>query len=255
MDTPRKEGAVSEDYRHRFYSQYHRALDMATGRPSDAQLAQVVRQFGGRWDKWLPRDRGARCLDIGCGTGDFLYYLKQRGYENVAGVDLNAEELEVAKTLGVEELHHASALDYLREVPAGSLSLVSGFNFFEHLTKLEILDVLPLIFAALAPGGTLVAVTPNGLSPFSGATRYWDFSHETSFTPASWRQVARIAGFSTMEFEEYGPLPHSLFGVIRTLAWRGLTLGLVAASYVETGGPRDTSRVMTADMKIILKRA
>ncbi|MDB4987515.1 MAG: Methyltransferase type 12 [Myxococcaceae bacterium] len=249
-----KEPLATEDYRGRFYSQYHRALNLVPAPPSESQRERSVRQFGGRWDKWLPRDKSARCLDIGCGTGDFLYFLKQRGFRNLTGVDLSAEELNVARMLGAEDVRQESALDYLRSVPPGSLDLVSAFNFFEHLTKIEILDLLPNIYAALAPGGRLIAITPNGLSPFAGATRYWDFSHETGFTPASWRQLGRIAGFSTMTFEEYGPLPHSLFGVMRTAAWRTLTLGLLAVSYVEVGGPRDPSKVMTADMKIILER-
>ncbi|MDB4988123.1 MAG: Methyltransferase type 11 [Myxococcaceae bacterium] len=247
-------GVLPVDYRVRFYEQYHRALDMKPVRPSESELSHLLRQFGGRWDRWLPTDRTTRCLDIGCGIGEFLYFLRHRGFVNVTGIDLSAEELEIAALLGTSDVHRASALDYIRSVPRGSLGLVSAFNFFEHLNKAEILELLPEIFAALAPGGTLIAITPNGLSPFSGATRYWDFSHETSFTPASWRQIARLAGFSKMTFQEYGPIPHSLFGAIRTLAWRSLTLGLVAISYIEVGHPRDPSKVMTADMKIILQR-
>jgi len=115
----------------------------------------------------------------------------------------------------------------------------------------EILRVLHLIHQSLKPGGRLLAVTPNGLSPFGGATRYWDFSHETGFTPASWRQVARITGFGDIQFEEYGPIPHSLSGRIRTILWSLVRLGLKLVAYIEVGGPRDISCVYTADMKVI----
>lgn len=242
------------DYRPAFYAQYHRSLNSTPSRPSEQQLKHAVRQFAGRWDKWLPDDRGAPCLDLGCGTGAFLYYLRQRGFREVTGIDLSPEELAIARDLGATQVELANALEYVSSVEPGSLGLVSAFNFFEHLTKAEILELLPRIRSALRPGGVLLAVTPNGLSPFAGATRYWDFSHETGFTPSSWRQVARLAEFSEMHFEEYGPLPHSLLGAVRTLAWRGISLGLQAIAYVEVGSPRDASRVLTADMKIILRR-
>jgi SAM-dependent methyltransferase len=244
----------SADYRAEFYAQYHRAVNTQPQAPAEDVLRRLVRQFAGRWDKWLPADRGARCLDIGCGTGEFLYYLRERGFAEVEGLDLNAEELRIARELGAPRLHQSDAVEHLRSVDEGTYGLISGFNFFEHLNKAELLTILPAIRRALAPGGALLAVTPNGLSPFSGATRYWDFSHELSFTPASWRQLSRLAGFHEASFEEYGPLPHSVPGVARVLAWRAIRASLAAISYVEVGSPRDPSSVYTADMKIILRR-
>lgn len=253
VSTPDRE-TDQHDYRAAFYSQYHRAVNMPPTVPTPQQLRRAVQQFGGRWDHWLPLDRSASCLDLGCGTGEFLYYLRQRGFRNVTGVDLNPEELAVARTLGIEQVLCRDAIDHIKSLPSASCDLISAFNFFEHLTKIEILGILPAIRAALRPGGVLLAVTPNGLSPFSGTTRYWDFSHETGFTPASWRQLARLGGFSEAKFEGYGPLPHSALGVVRTVAWNAIALGLLAVSYIEVGGPRDSSKVFTADMKIILRR-
>lgn len=246
--------ARSTDYRALFYAQYHLALDLGTRTPSSVELARASRQFGGRWDKWLPSDRSAVCIDLGCGTGEFLNYLRERGFNDIRGVDLNASELEVCRSLNLSQVEQTDALRYLETIADESVGLVSAFNFFEHLTKLEILELLPRIRRVLKPGGVLLAVTPNGLSPFVGTTRYWDFSHELAFTPASWRQLARLNAFSEMHFEEYGPLPHSAFGVARCALWRSISAALNAVSYVEVGGPRDQAAVYTADMKIILRR-
>jgi SAM-dependent methyltransferase len=249
-----KETADNTDYRAGFYAQYHRALGITPARPSDAQLAIVQRHFAGRWDHWLPEDRSCNCLDLGCGTGEFLLYLRSRGFASVQGVDLSGEELEVARSLGAADVQQADAIGFIANAPSASYGVISAFNFFEHLTKAEIMKVLPQVHRVLKPGGVLLAVTPNGLSPFASATRYWDFSHETGFTPASWRQLARLYEFGEVSFEEYGPLPHSAVGLARTMIWRALRLGIMAVSYVEVGGPRDDSRVYTADMKIILQR-
>jgi SAM-dependent methyltransferase len=243
----------NDDYRAEFYAQYDISVDMKAEPPSGEKLRMLARQFGGRWNSWLPSNPDARCVDVGCGTGEFLHYLRTRGLNNISGIDLSAGSLAVARQLGLQ-VELASAGTWFSSVEPGSLGMVSAFNFFEHLRKNEILELLPKIYRALAPGGRLLAVTPNGLSPFGGATRYWDFSHETGFTPASWRQLARISGFRKIDFEEYGPLPLSVFGIARSLLWRGVTLALVSVSYVEVGGPRDPSKVYTADMKIILQK-
>ena len=239
------------DYRSKFFASYHIAV--GTSAVNGTHYEQCSRQFRGRWARWLPADKSAAMLDLGCGCGEFLYFLRSVGYENVFGVDVCESELEQARQIGIPNLTCASALEYLEDKKE-SLDVISAFNLFEHLRKDEILRLLKLIHQALKPGGKLLAVTPNGLSPFGGATRYWDFSHETGFTPASWRQIARITGFSDIHFEEYGPIPHSVFGVLRVVLWQLIRLSLQSVSYIEVGGPRDASRVYTADMKIVLAK-
>ncbi len=162
-------------------------------------------------------------------------------------------ELELARQMGIENLICADALDYLRDKKE-QFHFITAFNFFEHLHKDEILRILDCIYGALKPDGIMVAVTPNGFSPFSGATRYWDFSHETGFTPPSWQQLSRLTGFSKVQFEELGPIPHSIYGIIRIVLWKIVRLLLDFESYIEVGGLRGNFRVYTADMKIILTK-
>ena len=191
-----------------------------------------------------------RILDLGCGNGEFLYFLRSQGYRNIVGIDLCQGELELARQMGIENLICADALDYLRDKKE-QFHFITAFNFFEHLHKDEILRILDCIYGALKPDGIMVAVTPNGFSPFSGATRYWDFSHETGFTPPSWQQLSRLTGFSKVQFEELGPIPHSIYGIIRIVLWKIVRLLLDFESYIEVGGLRGNFRVYTADMKII----
>ena len=44
-------------------------------------------------------------LDLGCGYGEFVYFLQREGYAGAMGVDRNAQEVEVARELGVTNLH------------------------------------------------------------------------------------------------------------------------------------------------------
>ncbi len=248
-----REGADT-DYREDFYRNYGLATGH-TGPLSPGERQAAAKQFAARWGGWLPADRSTPVLDIGCGSGLFLDYLTSQGFTNVLGIDRSAAEIERAVQSGILNVERADAIEFLRD-KTEVFGFVSVLNVFEHLNKDEVLKLLMRLQRALRPGGLIVAVTPNGISPFSGATRYWDFSHELSFTPASWRQLAAATGFSPPVFEEYGPIPYSVPGFVRSALWRMIALSIEAMAWIEVGGPRDVSRVYTADMKVILtKRA
>ena len=51
---------------------------------------------------WLPDDRDGKILDIGCGSGQFLYFLRKKGYTQAKGVDVDKTQVEIAKALGLD---------------------------------------------------------------------------------------------------------------------------------------------------------
>ena len=239
---------AGRDYRDEFYAAYSTATDVV-----HADERTAWRQFESRWQQWLPNDRSVPMLDIGCGSGVFVRFLRSCGFANVTGVDRSVSETTRAHASGTGGVMCDDAVSFLG-AHRDAYGLVAALNVFEHLRKAEVLDLLRALRRALRPGGRVLIVTPNGLSPFGGATRYWDFSHELSFTPASWRQLARISGFREPIFEEYGPIAHSAAGVVRCALWRIVALAIEAVAWIEVGGPRDPSRVYTADMKVILTK-
>jgi homoserine O-acetyltransferase len=48
---------------------------------------------------------GSRVLDLGCGHGELLYRLKERGFENLTGVELDEEAIVSCSRLGLDVLH------------------------------------------------------------------------------------------------------------------------------------------------------
>jgi len=141
---------------------------------------------------FLPLDRKARIVDLGCGKGFLVEFLVREGYENVLGVDTSPEQVEFGKKSGLPVVR-ADALQFLRENK--DFDLVICTDLVEHFAKDEIVDLLRAIYDALAPSGSVIIRTINCSSILGATARYTDFTHETGFTERSLRQVLVACGF------------------------------------------------------------
>lgn len=103
-----------------------------------------------------------RVLDIGCGTGEFLAYLKSRGYL-VSGVEpsLKAREMAIA-THALEVVPELAAVRRME-----GFRVITLWHVLEHLPDLH--ETLKKLFSQLADGGLLVIAVPDRDS--------WDTQH------------------------------------------------------------------------------
>jgi SAM-dependent methyltransferase len=95
-------------------------------------------------------------LDVGCGTGDFLVGMRERGWK-VRGIELSAQAVRHAREgwgLDVQ----ATSLEEAELAP-NSLDLVTLWNVLEHLPDPK--GALRRIERALRPGGVVVFAVPN----------------------------------------------------------------------------------------------
>jgi SAM-dependent methyltransferase len=204
-----------------------------------------------RLKPWLPKDRQADCLDIACGCGELLYLLEKQGFRRGRGVDLCVEELERARSFVKSQLIEADGLDYLAQCEARSLDFITALNFLEHLSKDKLLATLREIRRVLRPGGTLVAMVPNAISPFGGLTRHWDMTHEWAFTPNNFRQLAALLSFdSHVNFRECGPAPHGIVSGIRYALWQVIRAGIATWFLIEVADTK--GGIYTMDMLVRL---
>jgi SAM-dependent methyltransferase len=205
-----------------------------------------------RLGPWVPHVKDARCLDLACGCGEMLYCLEREGFRSTAGVDICREEIEEGKCFVRGDLVHSDALEYLRHTDSKSFDFVTAFNFLEHLPKDYLRDVLFETRRVLRPGGTLVGMVPNAISPFGGITRYWDITHEWAFSPNNFRQLAALTDFDLrVEFRECGPVPHGPISGIRYLIWQMIRLGIAGWLLVELADRKGS--VYTMDMLVRLR--
>lgn len=187
----------------------------------------------------LPADRAATILDLGCGHGALLHFLREAGYRNIAGVDVSPQQVAEAERLGIEGVRQGDLLEALRGLSDCSQDVVVAFDVIEHFGKDELLPFVDEVLRVLKPGGRWIIHVPNGESPFVGAVRYGDVTHEQAFTRRSLPQLLLPSGFARVECYESGPVPHGLKSAVRWLLWCGIRLLLRLWIAAETG---DTGR-------------
>lgn len=222
-----------EDYRERIYRSYVTRGGAGVHR-FDPQLAERWGRIYDRYfEGWLPRDQGAAVLDLACGNGNLLYFFKERGYRNLHGVDVSAEQVAQARRV-VSDVVQASFADYLTNRDA-TFDLIVAMDVVEHLRKDEVLELFDACRRALRPGGRLIVQTPNGESPWGNAVRYGDFTHEICLTPGSISWLLSLTGFTEIQTRPAGPRPVSIRSAIRYVVWRGISAGLRLWNVAETG--------------------
>lgn len=145
---------------------------------------------GEYFNRWIPPT--ATVLDLGCGYCEFI--------NNVTAgrrlaMDLNPDAARQAAP-GVELVLHDCSTPW--PVEPGSVDVVFTSNFLEHLLdKPQVMDTLRNAFAALKPGGRIVALGPN-LRCLPGL--YWDFfDHLVPLTERSLGEALQAAGFVVEE--------------------------------------------------------
>lgn len=108
------------------------------------------------------RDIGTlKVLDYGCGSGDFMSQLMQRGVEDVFGYDFDPEASQCARALGLKV--YAEEHEFRAEGPFDFIFLN---HVIEHLIDPE--ATLTLLIGSLKHGGRLVLRTPNAKSFLAG---------------------------------------------------------------------------------------
>jgi len=215
--------------------------------------AFTSQQLERRLHGWLPGNPDTRFLDLACGCGDMLYLLERRGIAGTTGVDLCREELDNAGVFVRGRLVQQDVLKFLQSEPDESYDFITALNFLEHLPKDKLFAVLTEVSRVLEPGGTMVAMVPNAISPFGSTTRHWDLTHEWAFTPNNFRQLATLCGFdSKVEFRECGPVAHGFTSGVRVVLWGLIRAAISAWLLVEIADRK--GGVYTMDMGVRLRR-
>lgn len=109
----------------------------------------------------LPQLRGARVLELGCGSGHSLRYLAERGAAELWGLDLSPAQLALARETLAARGHAARLVESPMEadlaavgLPDGAFDLVLSVYALGWTTDLD--RTLALVARALRPGGVFI---------------------------------------------------------------------------------------------------
>ena len=124
----------------------------------------------------------ARAIDLGCGRGEWLETLKERGFDCV-GIDIDEDMLSACAGLGLST-QKGDAIAYLKHLPDESQLLVSGFHLAEHLSFDDLQMMVQEALRVLKPAGLLILETPNPENITVGcSTFYLDPTHDKPLPP------------------------------------------------------------------------
>lgn len=118
---------------------------------------------------------GERVLDLGCGRGEFLELLLDKGCRP-EGVDVDPGMVTVCRAKGLT-VHQGDAFAFLKTQRA-AYNGVFASNFVEHFAPNQVAELFTLARQALKPGGKLLLAVPNPESLIVHLHEFWrDATH------------------------------------------------------------------------------
>lgn len=194
-----KTSAMAERGIEKIYDEYLDAFFSRVTKLTKKEYEEIAANYALDYQKHLPRRKDARILDLGCGTGHFLYFLKKEGYNNFWGLDISEQQVNYCKENITEKVQVGDAFDFLINKRQVFDCIVANY-FLDHIPKEKIVDFLKLIRESLRSSGVFIVKVPNMNNPLGLRPRYVDITQELGFTEESLFTVLKIAKFVNIRF-------------------------------------------------------
>lgn len=156
-----------------------------------------------------------RILDIGCGQGEMLSFLKKRQWQ-VVGTEISAEVSRYGENLNLEVIPK----DLVKiKFPNNHFDVITSYNSLEHLPNPK--EVLKECNRILKPGGWLIMVLPNFESiqakVFKNNWFHLDVPrHYYHFSPLTLKKMLQLSGFEIKKVKHFS-LEYNPYGVLQSL--------------------------------------
>lgn len=192
------------------------------------------------------------CLDVACGYGNFLAYLRSVGVKDFLGIDTSVAATQVAENeFGNDHVLCADIFQYLGHTST-QFELISALDFIEHLTKEEVFRFVELTGKVQEQGGLLLIRTPNANGLFGMAARYADITHEVCFTIGSITDVLSTCGYRVVHIWEDVGAPVTLLQGVHWLVWQVARWTIRCVNAAEIGSWGDG--VLTRNMWVLAQK-
>lgn len=170
------------------YRQHFQTLN-----PMSAEdFAHGVELYQRVYGQFLPRDRLAPVLDLGCGGGHFLYFVRVMGYSNHLGVERDSELADLVKRRVTALVREEDIFSFVKSQPSETWSVIALNDVIEHLSRESAVMLLQQVGRILKPDGRVFIKTINMSHPLGLRSRYMDLTHEAGYTEESLAQLLTI---------------------------------------------------------------
>ena len=95
------------------YLDYSKINESIPGSFDKTYYDKTAEEYFFMYKSIMPVEKRACFLDIGCGKGFFLYYLKQHGYTNFYGIDADQSSIDFTKKEVSENCERIHAAKFL----------------------------------------------------------------------------------------------------------------------------------------------
>ena len=100
------------------------------------------------YEEWyydfLP-DKQDKILDIGCGDGKFLYFLQQKGYQKIEGLEISPQQAEEARKHIKCPIHIVENSNLFLGKLVSEYHMITMNDVLEHIPKKETVKFLKVI--------------------------------------------------------------------------------------------------------------
>ncbi len=150
-----------------------------------------------------------RIADLGCGRGEMLALLKERGLDAI-GVDGDLESVATCLAAGLCAERH-DLFDWLKAQADGSYEAIFCSQVIEHLPPMVLPEFVSLCAAKLERGGVLIFETPNPECLAIFATHFYlDPTHHRPVPPTLAAFLMEEAGIGRIEVKRLAPAVDSM---------------------------------------------
>lgn len=223
-----------KDFRTEMYKKYISTFKMFIGNEDTSDLNSDYEYYRRKYYPLIsdfPPE--TEIIELGCGSGYMLQFLKQQGFRNLYGIDISEEQIKKANDKGINA-EVKNIYDFFK-TNNKKFDIVFALDFVEHFYKDELLELFSGIKEIMNERGILIIRTPNGQGLFPGRIIYGDLTHLSIFNPDSLTQILKITGFDNIQFYETGPVAKSLVGFIRLVLWKIVKFIFKTMKMIETG--------------------
>jgi hypothetical protein len=161
--------------------------------------------------EYLQINRDAQILDWGCGEGEMLNKLKDNGFLNCNGVEINSDFTR-ADIVIVED-----TIGFLEEKP-NTFDVIFVRESAYYVSKENQSRLWAGFFCALKPEGAIVVIAFNGALKTSDWIIQKDFGIRFAFNELSLADLAQKAGFGRVEVLGIRPTNRTLIGKFLTFS-------------------------------------